>query len=130
MVVHTEGHMEAAHFVEIVSVPGTRRRWSAETKGRIVAESLRPGATVAEVARRHGVRPNHLSAWRSQARKGKLVLPELEGLHLEAPEQTAEMAEPVLQPIEIELEGTVLRLDPAIPTHRIAELVRALRRIR
>ena len=39
---------------------GRRRRWSAEEKGRIVAESYAPGAGVSEVARRHEICPQHL----------------------------------------------------------------------
>jgi transposase len=49
---------------------GTQRRrfWSAEEKQRIVAETLEPGASMAEVARRHDVNPNLLFTWRRQAR--------------------------------------------------------------
>lgn len=38
-----------------------------------------PGVTVNEVARRHGVKANHLSSWQTLARKGKLVVPEVGG---------------------------------------------------
>jgi transposase len=55
---------------------GSRRRRSIdEQKAQIVAESFVPGAVVAEVARRHGISPQHLTAWRAAAKRGHLVLP-------------------------------------------------------
>jgi transposase len=44
-------------------------------KGQIVAESYAPGAIVSEVARRRGLSPQHLFAWRKAARAGLLSLP-------------------------------------------------------
>ena len=41
-----------------------RRRWSEEDKRRLVAETLGPGATVHGVARRRGISPSQLFAWR------------------------------------------------------------------
>src|SRR3954449_4105853 len=41
-----------------------RRRWSEEDKRRLVAETFGPGATVHGVARRRGVSPSQLFAWR------------------------------------------------------------------
>src|ERR1700674_2599132 len=61
--------------VEIRTGVGRRRRWTEEEKGRIVAESYRPGAVVSEVARRHEISPQHLFGWRKAARTGGLALP-------------------------------------------------------
>jgi transposase len=46
--------------------PGERRRrsWTREEKRRIVDESLREGASIAEVARRHELNANLLFTWR------------------------------------------------------------------
>ncbi len=41
-----------------------RRIWSADQKRQIVAESFEPNASVAVVARRHGVNANLLFTWR------------------------------------------------------------------
>ena len=45
-----------------------RRTWSADQKQRIIAESLAPGATVAEVARCYGLNSNMLFTWRRRER--------------------------------------------------------------
>jgi transposase len=47
-----------------------RRRWSEADKRRLVAETIGPGATVHGVARRHGVSPSQLFAWRKLYRAG------------------------------------------------------------
>ena len=52
----------------MVTMRGARRSWSAEEKRRIVEESLRPGASVSVVARRHDLNANLLFTWRRQAR--------------------------------------------------------------
>ena len=59
--------MEAVGFVELLAAPAVKRRWSDEAKGRMVAEALVRGVTVNEVARRHGVKANHLPSWRTLA---------------------------------------------------------------
>jgi transposase len=43
-----------------------RRRWSEEAKQAMVAETLEPGETVTNVARRRGVNASMLFAWRKQ----------------------------------------------------------------
>jgi len=45
-----------------------------EQKRRMVQETLAPGASVAIVARRHGVNANQLFSWRRQYRRGVLEL--------------------------------------------------------
>jgi transposase len=43
-----------------------RGKWTAQQRRRIVADSRVAGASVQDVAQRHGVRANLLSAWRRQ----------------------------------------------------------------
>jgi hypothetical protein len=42
----------------------SRRSWPLEEKRRIVDEAFRPGMSVAEVARRHGLNSNQVFNWR------------------------------------------------------------------
>ncbi len=49
-----------------------RQHRSPELKRQIVEETLAPGASVARVARAHGVNANQVFAWRRQYRQGLL----------------------------------------------------------
>jgi transposase len=53
--------------IELITGTGRRRRWSDDDKARIVVESFTPGANVSEVARRNGLSPQQLFAWRREA---------------------------------------------------------------
>jgi transposase len=110
------------------------RRWPDNVKARIVAETLVPGATVNDVARRYDLRANHLSSWRRMAKDGDLVLPAptaetdfaaLVVFDVEPP-QPVEEPEQVTSAIEIMAGAVCVRLDNATPAGRIADIVRAL----
>ncbi|MBC7285647.1 transposase [Hoeflea sp.] len=45
----------SVHRMEILSGADRRRNWSKPLKERIVSETLEPGVTVTEVARRHDI---------------------------------------------------------------------------
>ncbi len=122
--------------LEVLPVGGRGRRnrkWPDEVKARVVAETLKPGASVNEVARRHGVPANHVSSWRTLARKGRLVLP--------APEDPVEFATLMLGPgeetplvaarsvadrAEIVVGAVTIRLEAGASADRIASVARAL----
>ena len=128
--------MEAG--IELLPVGGRSRRnrkWPDEVKARIVAETLKPGVTVNDVARRHGVPANHVSSWRTLARTGRLVLP--------APEDPVEFAALMVGPLadaadaarskvadlnrpEIITGAVVIRLESGASAERIASVVCAL----
>jgi transposase len=64
-----EPKAEPVKRVEVFIGTGRRRRWTAEQKARIVAESYEKGETGSGVARRHGLTPQQLFAWRRDARQ-------------------------------------------------------------
>ena len=68
--------------IEVLTGPARRRRWSISEKARIVAETLAPGGSVSEVARRWQVCPQQVFTWRREARAGFLA-PPAEGTELE-----------------------------------------------
>jgi transposase len=56
----------------VVGVAVRRRHRSKQERRRIAEESLQPGASVAVVARRHGVNANQVFHWRKLLREGRL----------------------------------------------------------
>jgi transposase len=52
---------------------GPRRKYSLTEKRSMVEETRQPGASVPEVAQRHGVNANLLSVWRRLHRQGLLI---------------------------------------------------------
>ncbi|MEO9120773.1 MAG: transposase [Solirubrobacteraceae bacterium] len=60
--------MPVARRIEVFTGAGRRRRWSAEAKARIVAESY--VTSVGEAAERHALRATQLFTWRRDARRG------------------------------------------------------------
>ena len=116
----------------MIAGPTGRRSWPEGVKARIVAESFEAGARVNEVARRHGVAPQQLTAWRRDARKGRLALPVEEAapfaaLAMEEPSAPALSLSSPLPMIEIDADGVVVRLSGDTPASRVAEIAVALR---
>jgi transposase len=58
--------------VEIIGGRERRRRWRAEEKLRVVAETQERGACIRAVAARHDIYPSLLHYWRRQVREGRL----------------------------------------------------------
>ncbi len=64
---HTSGRKSArSGRVEVLVRADRRRSWTAEQKRQIVAESLEPDVTPADVARRYGIGTGLLYTWRRQ----------------------------------------------------------------
>lgn len=60
---------------EVVSERRVRRWRSVSEKRQIVQLTLEPGASVAEVARAHGVNANQVFKWRRAFEQGELIEP-------------------------------------------------------
>ncbi|QGN00116.1 transposase (plasmid) [Methylocystis parvus OBBP] len=124
--------IEGAGFVERVDFRRSRsgrRLWSKEQKGRIVRESLAPGARVADVARKYGLRSQQPTHWRRAARSGHLALVIDEpGEFVEIAIEDVAAHRKTAAKIEIVVGKVLLRLESDAASTRIAEIVTALDR--
>lgn len=125
---------------EVFTGAGRRRKWSAETKAEIVAESHVGGETVCSVARRHGLTPQQLFAWRRQARQNTRAAPGalvsfapvvVEEEAATAPtvrrRQTRRAAAGAPPMIEVTIVRTVIRVPRAADAAALAAIVRAVK---
>jgi transposase len=133
--------------IEVITGQRRRRRWTAEEKALIVAESFEDGANVSEVARRHGVVRGLLTVWRHKfaaaagvkapsfvpvrigGESGQETAGEPDRL---APAQTRllEMASPPAKLrglIEIEVNGARIRVEPGVELTTLSTVLSALR---
>ena len=117
---------KAAERLGIVAGAGGRRRWSEADKAAIVAESLQAGGRVGAVARRHGLMPQQLTAWRRAVLHGRLG-PTSGGSTLGLVPLVVEAVAPAsVAAIELEVGGVILRLAADVPAARLASIVAAL----
>ena len=103
-------------FRRVEAGPGRRRRWSADEKARIVAETLVPGARVSEVARRWQICSQQVFGWRRAMRQEvprepiTPATPSFIPIVSEAiPAATVQRAASVAREIEVKLAGAVVR---------------------
>jgi transposase len=139
MVDTNERHEARRRRVEIRTGVERRRRWTAEEKGRIVAEAVRPGVVLAEVARRYALAPQHLSNWIRAAKDGHFALPAGDDDRSEAAfvpvvssgSRADGSGRPATKPtpaaIEIELAGAVIRVKRGADPRLVSAVLRALR---
>jgi len=123
---------EPPRRLEILTGAGRRRTWSAEAKARIVAESQAAGVSVCAVARRHGLTPQQLFAWRREARRRAVSgagdgTPAFVPVALEPAATTRPTPRRALPApaVEIEVAGLLVRVPPGMDAATIAAVLRA-----
>jgi transposase-like protein len=118
-----------------------RRHRSVEEKIKIVTETRVAGASVAEVARRHGVNANQVFSWRQQHEQGALVKRSRRGavklLSVQVSGESGEKCVPLQssmptaseERLEIALpEGIRIAIFGAFALDRLAQVLSILRR--
>ncbi len=114
--------------VEVLTGPGRRRKWSDDDKARIVAETLEPGAVVAEVARRWQVCSQQVFTWRREMRAGAAARLGFVPIVAEAATPEPTVAPVATVPaIEVRLAGAVLRVEPGTDRELLAMVLQAIR---
>lgn len=130
-----------ARRIEIFTGAGRRRKWSAEAKARIVAESY--ASSVGEVADRYGLAKTQLFTWRRQAgAKAKVLAPAVSGPLQFAPVLVESVPSPSrVRPkrlrsrgrrggdggIRLEIGGVTVRVERGADTKTVAAVIRALK---
>lgn len=117
--------------LEVITGAGGRRRWSADEKARILEEAIAPGVVVSEVARRHGMSPQHLFTWLRQAKHQTGGIPLTFTPVVVAPEASHSAAAVSRQEaIEIALESAVVRVPAGTDASTLVMVLQALKRVR
>lgn len=104
----------------------SRRRWNATDAQRVLAAIKASGQTVADFARKHGLRAGRIEVWRRR-------------LGAEGPSESATFQEVARATVSAALEGSsrspvdlvfpsgrVLRFDAGLPVERLGAIARAL----
>jgi transposase len=122
--------------IEVLTGSGRRRRWSAEEKARVIAETLAPGVSVSEVARRWQLCAQQVFGWRRQARMDVSeqapapvsCAPAFVPIVAEAVTASKPVAATAAAAIiEIKLAGAVVRVLPGTDATLLSAVLRAVR---
>jgi transposase len=130
--------------IEVITGQRRRRRWTAQEKARIVAESFEEGANISEVARRNGVVRGLLTVWRHKVAAAAGVnatgfvpvriasegSPAMECEPSRVAAANTRLASPSGQHrgmIEIEVSGARIRVEPGVDPTTLSTVLSALR---
>ena len=132
--VHLDGSVGGGvSRLEVIEGPTGRRRRTKAERARIAAESLMPGVSVADVARRHGTTRWQVYDWRKKLLTGQLVVPEsMSALPMFAElvvEGSAGEAPPAPSGVEVEIVvgDVVIRAGSGADEGQLTRAIRAAR---
>ncbi len=113
--------------IEVITGETGRRRWPADEKARILEEAAVPGAVVSEVARRNGMTPQHLFAWRREAKQrssesGLTFTPVV--VTADPPSSPGASSAPC---IEIAIAGALIRVPPGADARVLSMILQTLK---
>lgn len=111
--------MPGARRIEVFTGPGQRRRWTAEAKAQIVAESYE--TSVGEVADRYSLAKTQVFTWRRDARRSAFAQVMVEDGGPGSGDAAADGA------IEIELLGARVRIGRDAEARLAVAVIGALR---
>jgi len=116
--------------IEVITRGERRRRWSAEEKQAIVAESLGANVSIAGIARKHGIGTGQLYGWRHQFLANRPGMA-ASFARVELSSEPRRLAGPVTQSsglIEIVLSGgAMVRVDAQVDEPALRRVLAALR---
>jgi transposase len=117
--------------IEVITGAGGRRRWTGDDKARILAETLEPGAVVSAIARRHGLTPRQLFAWRREARKQSGAVesapPKFVPAVVEPEPAKRRRRASAAAAIEVEIDGVTVWIGEGAKAVTVAAVIRALK---
>jgi transposase len=128
---------EPVRRLEVFTGSGRRRRWTAEQRARIVAETYTGGESVSAVARCHGLTPQQLFGWRRQMPlrreadtlgKGVAFAPVMVAAPVRE-EQSGRGALPGAQSIEIAVGTMTVRVPAGADLPTLQVVLRAVRAV-
>ena len=124
----------AARRFEVFTGAGSRRRWPADIRASIIAESYSGSDTISGVARRHGLAPSQLFTWRRELRRkleadggGPAFVPavveQLAALDSRRPQPSS----PGMGAVELQLDGMAVRIAHTASVEMVAAVISSLR---
>jgi transposase len=136
---------KGAQRFEVFTGAGKRREWPPELKASIVAECCPGRGSVSAVARRHGLDPSQIYAWRKDLRKQLESVPAVEpevAMFVPAVIGAVTPAEPAPRRrshgrrrakhavVELEIDGVAVKIGYGADTGIITAVIKALKATR